>query len=81
MHSKSRIALMPVSGFTIALLVLAAFALLAGGYAIRFATFGGPAAGHASTVSGQLGASTSGAAGVSDNPAPDCYWVNDHRGC
>ena len=78
MEAKSRIAAVPTNAFAIAVLVLAAFALLAGGYAIRLATAATPAAVHAaSSVSGASSAQ-SGDTGVS---APTCYWVGGHRGC
>lgn len=79
MEAKSRIAVVPVKAFTIALLALAAFVLLAGGYAIRLATYAAPAAAQsASSASAPSSSSASGAPGVS---APGCTWVGDHRGC
>ena len=76
MEAKSRIALVPAKTFVIALMVVAAFALLAGGYAIRLATSATPAAAHA--ASSVSSASASAAGGVA---APTCFWVNGHRGC
>ena len=79
MEAKSRIAAVPTNAFAIALLVLAVFALLAGGYAIRLATAATPAAVHAtSSVSGASSAQAGGGTGVS---TPNCYWVGGHRGC
>ena len=75
MEARSRIAAAPTNAFAIALLVLAALVLLAGGYAIRFATSAAPAAGHAAS---SVSSASSGGAGLS---APNCYVVGGHRGC
>ena len=75
MEAKSRIAPVPGKALVITLAVLlAALALLAGGYAIRLATATSATPAHTASVSAQSGESNIGS-------APSCYWVNGRRGC
>ena len=74
MEANSRIAGVPAMALVIALAVLAALALLAGGYAIRLATAASATAVHTTSASTQSGESSVGS-------GPTCYWVNGRRGC